>query len=161
MGLFGTLGKIAGGVGGFMVGGPAGAAAGYSLGSGLEKDAKANKLNKQAAGIAKQQYAETAPLRAAALQGALNLHPQRRDLSGLFSDPGNPYNRVNTSAPPPGDLSRVAVPAPPPVANKPAGANKPGGVMSNPIVQRLLANKTNSSGTMIGKNGLVRRPGEV
>lgn len=35
MSLFGTLGSIAGGVGGFFVGGPVGAAAGMSIGGAL------------------------------------------------------------------------------------------------------------------------------
>lgn len=48
MSLFGTLGKIVGGIGGFLIGGPAGAGLGASLGGALGGAADGNKGTKQA-----------------------------------------------------------------------------------------------------------------
>lgn len=127
MGIFGTLGKIAGGVGGFLLGGPAGAAAGYGLANSIGKEAKANKLNQQVAQYANDRFAAGAPYRSKLAEVALNLPTQRPDLSGIYADPGNPYAR------PVSRLTAAAfrpAPAPPPVAQPPA---------QDPGMERMLA----------------------
>lgn len=89
----GWLGKILGGAAGFALGGPMGAGLGASLGSSIDSQASADKLNKQALGIANERYAAGAPYRSKLAQVALNLPSERPDLSGIFADAGNPYAR--------------------------------------------------------------------
>lgn len=54
---------------------------------------QAEDLRNQAARIAMEDYRGRQPFREAALSGLMGAQPQREDLSGLFSDPSNPYRR--------------------------------------------------------------------
>lgn len=61
---------------------------------GAYQDAsKANQLRDAATNLVQQDYAGRAPFRLAATQ-ALTRTPVRPDLSNIFADPGNPFNRV-------------------------------------------------------------------
>lgn len=81
-GVLGTLGKAAP-----LIAGGMGAIGAGKLGS------QAEDLRNQAARIALTDYQGRKPFRDAALEGLMGPQPQREDLSGLFSDPSNPYRR--------------------------------------------------------------------
>lgn len=94
MGWLGDILKIAAPVGGFLVGGPAGAMAGAGIAQGIgagENQSKANDLTQQAYNTRMGEWNADAPLRARARQVAMQGVPQRPDFSAIFSDPGNPY----------------------------------------------------------------------
>lgn len=56
-----------------------------------KQDKSATALDNEAVQLARQQYADMAPIRAIGMQGLQNA--KRPDLSFLADDPGNPYNR--------------------------------------------------------------------
>lgn len=98
MGFLDSLLPIAGGVGGFLLGGPAGAAAGYGIGKGVaggnKAQQQADQLQQQAMNIALQRWKEGERYRSALADKAFNLQPQRENLTALYRDPGNPYDRT-------------------------------------------------------------------
>lgn len=59
-----------------------------------QDQARANALRERGIAAAERTYAERQPFRTKALGFAGMPDPERPDLSGIFSDPGNPYNRV-------------------------------------------------------------------
>lgn len=67
------------------------ALAGIGMIQGSRQQGKADKLNQQALNMAKQRYAEGAPLRAAGLSRLTNT--QRPDLSGIYAGSSNPFAR--------------------------------------------------------------------
>lgn len=98
MGLFDSIAKLALPIGGFLLGGPGGAAAGAAVSgaiSGAKAEGKANKLSEEALRTSQRRDAELAPWHAklSGLAGKA-FQPEREDLSALFADPGNPYARV-------------------------------------------------------------------
>lgn len=97
MGFLGSLLKVAAPVGGFLLGGPAGAMAGSAVASGIagaEKGAQADKLRQQQMAMAQERFKAGAPFRQRLADLAFRPPAQRPDLSGLVADPGNPYARV-------------------------------------------------------------------
>lgn len=114
----GTLGKIAGGVGGFMLGGPAGAAAGYSLASGLvdgnNAQQQAERAQAQQLQFEKDRWNAGQPFRDAGT-AMLNREFDPAALTSLFVDSGNPYAKGNTFQPvfkPAATASPTAAPDP-------------------------------------------------
>lgn len=85
-GLLGTVGDLATTYGPLVAGGLGAIGAGQ-LGS------QAEDLRNQAARVAMRDYQQRAPLREAAVTGLTGPRPVREDLSGLFTDPSNPYRR--------------------------------------------------------------------
>ncbi len=61
---------------------------------------KSTDLADEAIGFARQRTEETAPLRLAAIQGLQRPIPKGPDLSSIFFDPDNPFNRVKPPAAP-------------------------------------------------------------
>lgn len=97
MGFLSGLLKVAAPVGGFLLGGPAGAMAGSAIASGIsgsEKGAKADKLREQQTAQAQQRFQAGAPFRQRLAELAKRPTAERPDLSALVADPGNPYARV-------------------------------------------------------------------
>lgn len=97
MGWLGSILKAAAPVAGFALGGPLGAMAGSALSSGIagaEKGKQADKYRQKQAAYADSRVAAGAPFRSKLAQLAMRPRAQREDLSGLVSDPGNPYART-------------------------------------------------------------------
>lgn len=101
-GLLGTVGGLAGklGVGGQGGGGGislkdllGGAAGAGSIVAGAQAQGKANKLQDEAVGFARERNAQLAPLRDFATARLLAPQPTRQNLSSTFSDPTNPFAR--------------------------------------------------------------------
>jgi hypothetical protein len=64
---------------------------GLSAIQGSKQQAKANELQKQALALAQQPWNETAGLRAQSLESLL--HPQKVDLSSVYTNTSNPFAR--------------------------------------------------------------------
>lgn len=103
-GMPGVMGAAGGGggAGGFSLGGALDAVGRYGplvvggLGAyqTMQDQSKANELRERGIKMAEQDYAGRAPFRALATSYAQRPEPQRADLSSIFYDPGNPFNRV-------------------------------------------------------------------
>jgi hypothetical protein len=93
-----ALGSVAGGVGGFLLGGPGGAIKGASLAGGLiggsDAQGKSDDMLRRAMALKQQGWDARAPLRASTLDRASQPMVGREDLSAIYSDPGNPYART-------------------------------------------------------------------
>lgn len=73
-------------------------AGGLGMVGNYQDASKANELRERGIASAERTYAERAPFRMRALAAATAPQPQRPDLSWIFNDPGNPYNRAQRAA---------------------------------------------------------------
>lgn len=87
----GGLGGALRSVGGFLKNNPELVMSGMGAIQGARQQGKADKLNQQALDLANRHYAETAPLRAGAMDRLTNT--QRPDLSGIYAGSSNPFAR--------------------------------------------------------------------
>lgn len=97
-----VLGAAAGGVGGFLLGGPAGAiagaSAGYGAGQGAEDGKKADALNDKAVKQKELEYQQRAPMRRQGMQ-ALGQIEAPMDLGNLGFNAANPFAAARGPAP--------------------------------------------------------------
>lgn len=98
-----------------------------------QRQGKGDELSEEAVALARQRWEETAPLRAQFMEGIGQMPSKGPDLTGVFDDPGNPWNRAAHKAAPDPGIPGVQPPGPgggglPPIT----GGLPPGGPTVQP-----------------------------